>query len=98
MDDKVVQWKKDCDNVAINRIVSRLGAYDLQGFLHWIYLKLRGKSIVLMGSCHGCGTCCRSISLEGKKGWLRSEKDFKMIADKYHEYDKFLVQELKKKR
>lgn len=73
------------------RLLSQLRSFSLHGFCRFLWLKLRGKSILVTGSCHGCGRCCRSICLEGNEGWLRSEKSFQRIVDKYPEYERFTI-------
>jgi hypothetical protein len=54
-------------------------------------LKLRGKAVLVTGSCRRCSACCRSISLEGRNGWLRSERAFREIVLKYPEYQRFTL-------
>lgn len=72
-----------------NSLLEKLQTFSIAGFFRYISLKLRGKSILVTGSCRGCGSCCRSISLEGKDGWLRSEEAFKEVLSKYPEYMRF---------
>lgn len=68
-----------------------LRSFSLAGITKFLFLKVRGKSILVAGSCHGCGTCCKCISLEGASGWLRSQKSFLKIAEKYPEYKRFVI-------
>lgn len=68
-----------------------LRSFSLVGIFKYLSLKLRGKSILVTGSCHGCGTCCQSICLEGKDGWLRSRKAFDKVVRNYPEYSRFKV-------
>jgi hypothetical protein len=71
--------------------LKRLGYFSLSGFIRYLYLRMIGKSILVTGSCHGCGMCCRGISLEGWDGWLRSEKAFQEIVVNYPEYGRFVI-------
>lgn len=66
-------------------------SFTVGGLLRYFFLKITGKSVLVVGKCHQCGTCCRSISIEGPKGWLRSEKDFSTIVDKQPEYARFTI-------
>lgn len=73
------------------RLLTKLRTFSLVGLCRLFWLKLRGKEILVIGSCHGCGKCCNSISLEGSEGWLRSEKSFQRVIEKYPEYGRFTV-------
>jgi len=73
------------------RLVKELRSFSLFGIFRYLYLKVRGKSILVTGSCRGCGSCCSSISLEGRTGWLRLEKEFAEIVADYPEYDRFEI-------
>ena len=75
----------------IFRLLRRLRPSSPAGFIRYLWLKLRGKTIMVTGSCHGCGSCCSAICLEGDKGWLRSENTFHRIVEKYPEYGRFIV-------
>jgi Fe-S-cluster containining protein len=71
--------------------LKEIRSFSIIGSFKYLVLKLRGKSILVTGSCRGCGTCCRSICLEGRNGWLRSKKDFQKIVGKYPEYNRFEI-------
>lgn len=71
--------------------LKKIRSFSLFGLFRYFFLKLRGKSILVAGSCRGCGTCCRNISLEGRDGWLRLEKNFREIYEQYPEYKRFEV-------
>ena len=73
------------------RLMGKFSSFSLQGICRYLWLRLRGKSILVVGSCHGCGRCCRSISLEGTEGWLRSENSFQRIVGIYPEYQRFEI-------
>ena len=73
------------------RFLKEFRSYSLIGFFRYLLLKLQGKSILVTGSCRGCGTCCRSICLEGKGGWLRSGKEFEKVVVKFPEYNRFEI-------
>jgi len=78
-------------NSRVLQVVRRLRSYSLVGFFRYLLLKVRGKSILVTGSCRGCGSCCRSISLEGRTGWLRDEKEFEKIVADLPEYNRFEI-------
>ena len=61
------------------------------GYIRYLRLKVTGKTVIVTGRCNGCGTCCRSISLEHEGGWIRNEKTFDRIVKNYPEYDRFKV-------
>lgn len=71
--------------------IGKFRSYSFVGMLKYLNLKFRGKSILVTGHCHGCGTCCRRISLEGKDGWVRSYEAFKAIVASYPEYSRFEI-------
>ncbi len=75
----------------IFHFVTKLGNVSLSGFLYYLKLRLSGKTIIVTGSCNGCGTCCRSISLESEGGWLRSEKKFRRIVEDFPKYSRFEI-------
>ncbi len=66
-------------------------SFSTVGVFKYLSLKLRGKSILVSGSCRGCGTCCKSICLEGKYGWLHSTRAFEKVVEKYPEYTRFEI-------
>ncbi len=72
-------------------IYRQLSSYSLTGLLTCLWLRLRGKSILVTGSCRGCGSCCRRINLEGPQGWLRSEEVFTRLLRDNPEYRRFEV-------
>lgn len=69
----------------------RCRSFSLAGLCKYFSLKLRRKSILVRGSCLGCGTCCQNICLEGQDGWLRSESTFTNVVKKYPEYGRFEI-------
>ncbi|MBU1568788.1 MAG: hypothetical protein KJ630_24570 [Proteobacteria bacterium] len=78
-------------NGKILPFLKQVRCYSLPGFFRYLYLKIVGKSILVTGSCRGCGMCCRRISLEGRNGWLRSEKTFHETVTNYPEYGRFVI-------
>lgn len=68
-----------------------LHGFSIAGLFHFIYLKLRGRSILVSGSCHSCGSCCRRLSLEGRDGWLYSRSAFYETVVHYREYNRFKI-------
>lgn len=75
----------------IFRSLRRLRSFSPAGLCRYLWLKLRGKAVMVAGNCHSCGRCCSSISLEGNEGWLRSEESFRRIVEQYPEYDRFSI-------
>lgn len=69
----------------------RLQGFSLVGLFHFIVMKLRGRSILVEGSCRGCGSCCRRLSLEGRDGWLRSKSAFRKVVAHFPEYHRFEI-------
>ena len=75
----------------IRRFLANLHKFTPLGVIQRLILKLSGKTVVVRGSCHHCGTCCRKINLEGQRGWLRTEKEFQRIVQRYPEYKRFRI-------
>jgi uncharacterized protein len=73
------------------QFLHQLRSFSLAGICKYFSLKLRRKSILVRGSCRGCGSCCKNICLDGWSGWLRSERVFKNLVKKYPEYGRFEV-------
>ena len=69
----------------------RIFAFSLSGALYYLWLKIRGKTIVVRGRCRGCGSCCMKLCLENKAGWLRSESVFREILITHPEYERFEI-------
>lgn len=82
---------KKGEETVLKRFLIAPGVFSLRGILYYIYLKIRRRSILVAGTCRGCGTCCRRISLEGPHGWLRSNKKFATLADKNPDYSRFAI-------
>ncbi len=78
-------------NGAIQQAVKLLRSCSLSGLFRYLFLKVRGKSVLVTGSCRGCGSCCNNLSLEGRTGWLRDEKEFRRIAAHHPEYARFEI-------
>ncbi len=72
-------------------ILRWLSSSTLPGLLRRLMLRIRGKTIMVAGSCIRCGSCCLSISLEGPFGWLRSERTFKKMVIASPEYKRFVI-------
>ncbi len=53
--------------------------------------KLRGRELIVLGSCCGCGQCCQCINLRGKDGWIRTEKQFKKLCETNLQYSRFYI-------
>ncbi|MFW2366695.1 MAG: YkgJ family cysteine cluster protein [Desulforhopalus sp.] len=65
--------------------------FSITGLFHFITLKLRGRTILVTGSCHSCGSCCRQLSLEGRNGWINSRKEFQQTVLHSPEYNRFKI-------
>lgn len=73
------------------KVSQLLRTCSLIGLIRYLRMRLMGKELLITGSCHCCGNCCRKINLEGEGGWLRSEKDFYTILLDYPEYERFII-------
>ncbi len=70
-------------------ILSHFKRYTLTGWLYFVYLKLSRKTVIIQGSCHLCGRCCRRVSLESGGKWLRKKSEFKKLLQANPEYERF---------
>lgn len=77
--------------MSIKKIVKQARGYSLQGLVRAAMLKLKGKELMISGSCEGCGSCCNTINLQTERGWVRSQKEFEEVCDRYPEYNRFSV-------
>lgn len=68
-----------------------LQTFSLVGLIKYFILKIKGKDILISGSCTGCGMCCKRLNLEGSTGWLRSEKEFYDVVREYPEFERFEI-------
>lgn len=59
--------------------------------MHHSWLKITKKELAVTGSCLCCGNCCRSLSLEGPRGWLRSPAAFASLVQKNPQFSRFVV-------
>jgi len=75
-------------NIKISKLLS---TYSFLGLIRYLRMRLMGKELLVTGSCHCCGNCCRKINLEGERGWLRLEKDFLKVLHDYPEYHRFVI-------
>lgn len=66
-------------------------SYTTAGFWKYLQLKVRGRTILVQGSCRACGSCCKKICLEGQSGWLRSPQEFYRMVDDCPEYQRFKI-------
>lgn len=66
--------------------------YTLLGVTRKLLLKLRKQAVIIEGNCLQCGSCCKSINLEGRRGWMRSEKEFLALLEQYPEYKRFKIE------
>ncbi|TKB09321.1 hypothetical protein [Desulforhopalus sp. IMCC35007] len=76
-----IPWK------VISRKLLRINEFTIAGFFAYLSLKLSKKELMIVGACHCCGACCRSLSLDSGGGWIKKRKDFdRIVADnpQYH--------------
>ncbi len=77
--------------MSIKKTVKQIRGYTLQGLVRATLLKLKGKELMISGSCKGCGSCCNKINLETEKGWVRNQTEFEEVCSRYPEYKRFTV-------
>ncbi len=75
----------------MSKISRLLSTYSPLGLIRYLRMKVMGKELLITGSCHCCGNCCRKINLDGTYGWLRSEKEFFEVLKDYPEYERFEI-------
>lgn len=75
----------------MGNMFKQLASYSLLGLLRSFRMRCMGKELLVTGSCHCCGSCCRKINLEGHRGWLRSKHDFYEVLHDYPEYKRFVI-------
>jgi len=80
---------RSCFSMA--KILQLLSTYSPLGLIRYFRMLLTGRELLVVGSCHCCGACCRKINLEGEYGWLRIEKDFFDVLKQYPEYKRFQI-------
>ncbi len=73
------------------KISQLLCTYSPMGLIRYLRMRVMGKELLITGSCHCCGNCCKKINLEGVRGWLRSEKEFFEVLHDYPEYERFQI-------
>lgn len=69
----------------------RFEGLSVKSILKNAWNKIRGKELVVFGSCTGCGQCCQCINLRGKDGWIRTEKQFKKLCETNPQYSRFYI-------
>lgn len=70
-------------------LLKHMASYSLLGLIRAIRMRCMGKELLVTGSCHCCGSCCRKINLEGPRGWLRHKKDFFEVLHDNPQYKRF---------
>lgn len=78
-------------NSYISKIIQSFKDFTIVGFLNFTILKLTNREILIGGSCQCCGACCRSLCLDDGKGWIRKEKDFKVVVEDNPAYSCFQI-------
>ena len=75
----------------ISKLIQHFRDFTIVGFINFTILKLTNREILIGGSCHCCGACCRSLCLDDGKGWIRREKDFKSVVEDNPDYSCFKI-------
>jgi len=65
--------------------------FSLVALLWQIRLKITGKTILLSGTCKGCGACCQKLNLEVAGGWIRSDVHFQEMIVDHPEFSRFKI-------
>ncbi|CAG37257.1 YkgJ family cysteine cluster protein [Desulfotalea psychrophila] len=68
-----------------------LRKFSYRGLLLQGKLRLSETELFVAGDCGRCGACCRSLSLEGPDGWLRSATTFAGLVRSNPEYERFIL-------
>lgn len=63
----------------------------LRGFFWRCWLGVSKRKLIVEGSCNRCGECCRSLSIEGYNGWLKTESEFVSLTRMRPEYKRFII-------
>lgn len=84
-------FNEKCSIAMMNEVSSetRFKRYSLQGWIRYLWLKIRGRRLVVEGQCRLCGRCCHRISLEAGGRWLRHLSEFGRLSKKFPEYSRF---------
>lgn len=77
----------------MKRLHKAAQSFSLAGFLYFLFLKLRRREPLVVGSCHGCGECCRNLSLHDGHGWLWRRNDFLHLVAEEPEFSRFEITE-----
>ena len=72
-------------------ILAHLNRFSLVGLLKFVWLRIRGKTILLSGACRCCGACCQKINLEVSSGWVRSSEAYYQILEDHPEFRRFEI-------
>ncbi|PHR29049.1 MAG: zinc/iron-chelating domain-containing protein [Desulfotalea sp.] len=75
----------------VQKIIANLREFSVVGFLYYLILKLRRREVMIGGSCHLCGACCRSLSLDDGDGWIRNRRAFVAVVACNPEYSCFEI-------
>ncbi len=70
-------------------LVRLTSGFCLSGFIDALWLRLRGRELLVTGHCNCCGACCRQLSLHGADGWMRREEEFAALLRRSPEYRRF---------
>lgn len=75
----------------ISNIIRKLKGFTCVGLVNYTILRLRNKQILIGGSCHSCGACCRSLCLDDGSGWIKNKKDYAGIVEEHPQYSCFEI-------
>ncbi|MCF6150049.1 MAG: YkgJ family cysteine cluster protein [Candidatus Kuenenia sp.] len=65
--------------------------FSLISLIRHIKLRLKGQKIIISGSCHQCGNCCKRLNLELKGKWISSRRQFEELTNEYPELTRFEI-------
>jgi hypothetical protein len=75
----------------ITKLLCSMRGYTIIGLLRLFMMKMRKQQVLVTGGCRSCGACCRKLSLDDGRGWIRSEKQFASILSESPDYRCFEI-------
>ena len=66
-------------------------SFSVNGLVRYLKLKLLGRDIIISGSCHQCGSCCRKLSLDINGSWVSSISEFNELVENNPDYIRFKI-------
>ncbi len=68
-----------------------LKGFSVKSILENAWNTIRGKELVVLGTCNCCGQCCQCINLRGRGGWIRTKEQFKKLCETNPQYSRFYI-------